>query len=99
MQIDVRQQDGDAFIRAAGALDLSTAGELYRRLGEMRDDGVRSIRVDVSAVDFVDSPGLAVLLRWHDEAADRGDRFAIEGARGLVKRVLRETGTSRMLEA
>ena len=99
MQLDVRQQEDDAFIRAAGALDLSTAGALYRRLEEIRDQGARSIRVDVSAVDFVDSPGLAVLLRWHDEAVDRGERFSIEGARGLVKRVLRETGTARMLGA
>jgi len=99
MELEIRRDQDDASVHARGALDLSTSGHLQRALDDLRDAGARSIRLDLSGLDFVDSPGLSTLLRWHSEAIDRGDDFTIHGARGLVKRVLRETGTDRVLEA
>ena len=100
MELDIRHaEDTAADVRATGALDLSTAAKLYAALDELRDSGTRSIRLDVSAIDFVDSPGLATLLRFQDEARGRGQHFSVHGARGLVRRVLRETGTAELLEA
>jgi anti-anti-sigma factor len=99
MELEIRRDDANASVHVTGALDLATSGELHRALSALRDDGARRIRLDVSALDFVDSPGLSVLLRWQDEARSRGEEFTVHGARGLVKRVLRETGTARVLEA
>lgn len=99
MQIEVRQEGERAFIALDGELDVRAAGDVYAALEQARGDGASEIRLDVSRVGFVDSSGLAPLLRWQGEARQRGDTFSVEGARGLVKRVLRETGTHRMLEA
>jgi anti-sigma B factor antagonist len=98
MDLDVRHDATTACVRVTGALDLSTAPELYRALDEIRAGGTRAIRLDVAGVDFVDSSALSVLLRWHNEATERDEHFSVQGARGLVKRVLRETGTAPVLE-
>ena len=99
MQIDVRHEPCRAFIQLEGDLDVTSASAVYAALDEAHQQGATEIRVDVSRVGFVDSAGLSPLLRWLSEARQRGDVFSVEGARGLVKRVLRETGTHRMLEA
>jgi anti-sigma B factor antagonist len=46
----------------AGELDLSTAPDLARVLREALDAG-RDVRLDLSAVDFIDSTGLAAIIQ------------------------------------
>ena len=99
MRIEVRHERECAFLYLEGDLDVNAAADLYASLEEARGGGATQICVDVSRVGFVDSAGLSPLLRWQAEARQRGDGFSVRGARGLVKRVLRETGTHKLLEA
>lgn len=49
-------------VRVTGDLDLSTADRLSSALDAAREDGGTTL-VDLSAVNFIDSAGLRVLLR------------------------------------
>lgn len=53
---------GHAFLSAFGELDLHVAPELQERLGAAIDRGAELVVVDLSAVTFIDSMALGVLL-------------------------------------
>jgi len=102
MELSVVNDPGSAetaVIHVSGDLDLASGSQVYRTLAQLRDEGRTTLRVDVSRCDFVDSAGLSVLLRWQDEARQLGHGFAVTGARGLVRRVLRVSGVEGILGA
>jgi anti-anti-sigma factor len=67
--------------------------QLHRSLEEHYvDDGVRSIRVDLSGLRFLDSNGVATLIALRRESAHRGKDFTIDQPRGQVREKLRVTG-------
>lgn len=51
-------------VSASGDLDMSAAPGLGRVLAGVVHDGARHVVVDLSDVGFVDSSGLAVLIRY-----------------------------------
>ena len=64
MNIDVQEHIvRTATVTLSGRLDALSAPELRARLSELLDDGVHQLMVDLAEVDFVDSAGLAALVR------------------------------------
>jgi anti-anti-sigma factor len=63
-------------IRVAGEIDLASAPELGRAL-EADPGDARYVVVDLSAVGFLDSSVLNVLVRGRGDAADRGIEFRV----------------------
>ena len=57
-------EDGLARIRLGGELDMSTVPRLEQTLHEALAHGDRRLVVDLRALDFMDSTGLALLVRW-----------------------------------
>ena len=77
---------------ATGELDLTTASALEARLLEELAAGP-DVELDVSAVPFVDSSGLRVLVVAAREAAERGVTFTLlEPLPAQMRRVLTVTG-------
>jgi anti-sigma B factor antagonist len=58
-------------IRLAGELDLGTAPQLKQALDAYARTG-QTITIDLREVSFIDSMGLAALVRVRHRAADRG---------------------------
>jgi anti-sigma B factor antagonist len=86
--------DGHAIVTASGQVDLATGPQLAEALAQVDRDGAAAIVVDLSAVDFLDSAGVRVLV----EAARRGNgSLTVRGAQGWVARVLDITGVSEYL--
>ena len=83
-------------IRASGDLDLSTAGPLGSALDAARADGVTTL-VDLSAVNFIDSAGLRVLLRAAEGEDAHPWSWCIVEASSAVWRVAELTGTTARL--
>ena len=89
--------DGVRVIAVRGELDLSTASELQRPLDEAISSGDASVLVDLSECEFIDSTGIALIVRaWQrlDRNADgEGDgRVVICSYNDQVRRVLEITG-------
>lgn len=89
--------DGIRVIAVRGELDLSTAPELEGPLEEAVSAGDASVLIDLSECEFIDSTGIALIVRtWQrlDAAAD-GDgsgRVIICSCNDQVRRVLEITG-------
>lgn len=95
-----QKRDGVGLVRLAGELtgDASTE-DLEEWLEEhFVDDGVRTIRVDVSEVRLVDLEGVAALGLLAAEAVKQDKVFVVEGATGQVQHKLEETGLVRYLQ-
>jgi anti-anti-sigma factor len=96
-----RKQDGVGVVELAGQLtDDARTENLEEWLEEhFVDDGVKTIRVDLSEVTRIDLEGVAALGLLAAESVRRDKGFLIEGATGQVRDKLEETGLLPYLQA
>lgn len=74
MKIEADRSGGSAQLRLEGRLDREGAERLSDTLEDLLQEGVRSLRIDFSAVTYASSAVTRVLARWHQELAVlRGD--------------------------
>jgi len=59
--------------------------------------GDKTIRLDLSQVDYLSSTAIAVFLTWHKKIEARGGRLVLEKARPFVFEVLSVTGVPRLV--
>lgn len=90
-------EDGVRVIAVRGELDLSTAPELEGPLDEAIAAGDASVVVDLSECEFIDSTGIALIVRaWQqlDRTAEGegAGRVVICSYNDQVRRVLQITG-------
>lgn len=82
--------DGTVTVTAAGELDMTSAPELIRVLREaIRAHGPSRVDLDLTAVTFMDSTGLQVLVAAN---TDVGGGLRITGTSPAVHRLLQLTG-------
>ncbi len=96
-----RKQDGEGIVHLEGELtDEASAASLEEWLEEhFVDDGVRTIRVDLSGITRIDLEGAAALGLLAAEAMKKHKVLVAEGATGQVRSKLEETGLLRYLHA
>jgi anti-sigma B factor antagonist len=85
--------DHDCELAFAGELDLHDAPEVERAFDEARSEGARRVLVDLTAVPFVDSTVLGILVA----SAGRFDALVLVVEDVRVLRVLQVTGLDRKL--
>lgn len=81
-------------ISVRGELDLSTAPELEGPLEEALDSGEGSLLIDLSQCEFIDSTGIALIVRaWQRlDSGENGRALVICSQNDQVRRVLEITG-------
>ena len=91
--------DGIRVIAVRGELDLSTAPELEGPLEEAVAAQAKSVLIDLSACEFIDSTGIAMIVRAWQRLDGRGNGNESVGGRVVicsdndqVRRVLEVTG-------
>ncbi|HTN24858.1 MAG TPA: STAS domain-containing protein [Solirubrobacteraceae bacterium] len=87
------QRDGVLHtIRLEGELDLATADELERELLRVEGSDARSIVLDLSALEFIDSTGVRVLFQAGERSRADANRLALLRGPRAVQRVFELTG-------
>ena len=104
---EVKSEELDGGIRAftvRGELDMNTAPEFERKLGEVPIDSGASIMLDLSQCEFIDSTGIALIVRtWQQLDRKAGGEGEGEGRLVLcshnhqVRRLLKITGVDRSI--
>jgi anti-sigma B factor antagonist len=89
--VERTRADGVEFLAVEGEIDIATSPRLIASLSEAMTETERSLVVDLSAVDYMDSTGLALLLNAHRRVLRRGFRFAIVCPRDALLRVFKLT--------
>lgn len=87
-------EDGIRTFTVRGELDMNTAPDLARGLEEALEESGGSIMLDLSACEFIDSTGIALIVRaWQRlEGGGNGRVLAICSDNEQVRRVLEITG-------
>jgi anti-sigma B factor antagonist len=98
LRIETEHVDGCVVIRPGGELDIATAGELREAVIETIGAGHADIVVDLSAVTFIDSSGLGVLVGATKRCHHAGGRLVLTGVDAPgVAAAYRASGLARVV--
>lgn len=90
------QQDGVHVVALRGELDMDGSGELEGTLAQ--PGPAARVCLDLTQLDFIDSTGLAAVIRAHQALAAGGGAMAIAcAATGSVRRTFETTGLTTLL--
>ena len=85
-----------ATARLVGEVDLFTAPRLQERLSSLFDEGVRTLTLDISQLDFIDTTGLAELVVALKRHRAGGGDVVLHCPRPSTARVLEISGLDRV---
>ncbi len=84
-------------VTLAGEMDGSNARDVEDEFFRIEGTSVSLIVLDLGLLEFIDSTGLAVIVRAHRRAQNNGHRFGIKRPRGHVSRLFELCGLDRQL--
>jgi anti-sigma B factor antagonist len=96
--VETRTESGRVVVRVTGELDLSTAEQLAAELRTALTAPPVRLVVDASALTFVDSTGLSVLLVAERQARADGGSLVLRHPSHALLRLLELTGTAAVLK-
>ena len=84
-------------LSVTGELDMHTSPALQERLDTVSAGDTPKVAVDLSAVPFMDSSTLGVLVANLKRIRERGGEMALVGVAGSPQKVLAITGIDRVI--
>jgi anti-sigma B factor antagonist len=97
LEIHETREEGWTSLKLTGDLDLATVPELQRRFESVRARG-SAIQLDLSEIEFIDSSGMAFLIRASQAAKTQGWRLGIHReVAPQVQRVVELTGLAPLI--
>jgi anti-sigma B factor antagonist len=97
LQVSVRSEGPDLWVEAAGEVDISTSPRWEKAISEGVATRPKRIYVDMHLVSFIDSSGLAVLVRSHALAETQNCQLIVRAPSRQVDRVLELAGLNHHL--
>ncbi len=91
-RIDVETTGDRALMTVVGDVDLATASMILNRVERLFREPVTDLVVDFAKVTFLDSSGIAALIKAHTTAEEHDATFTLASASPEVRRILRSTG-------
>jgi anti-anti-sigma factor len=92
LTIGVEVDSDQALLRLEGELDPHTAPLLKREIDRLVAEGAKRVVLDMSALQFIDSSGLRVVISAHRELADDGGQLTLRSPSETARRLLEITG-------
>jgi len=97
-RVEEEQQGTLCLVRVHGEVDLSNAQEVSSAIGNAMGQEARGLVVDLSDITYLDSAGVALLLRLAERLRARRRQLYLVVPRGSpVRRVLDFTGLPRVI--
>ena len=90
IHIERQEAGGQTTLRIIGEVDLTTAPELARPVLTAQQPGTQ-LTLDLSAVEFLDSSGLQIIVDADIRAREQGSLLKLIAGTGEVARVLELT--------
>src|SRR6516164_981645 len=99
MQISARHLDRTTILDVSGDIDLATSPELRKALlRELREMRIPRVVLNLKAVKYVDSSGVASLVEGLKASRDLGSRLILFGLNSAVREVLQLSKLIRVFE-
>lgn len=97
MAIDCRLDQERMELRLTGEIDHHRAGELMRQLETQLDlESPKLVELDLSGVTFMDSSGIALLLKLYRSLGFTGGKLKVVRVPAQPGKVLKAAGLSRL---
>jgi len=97
LEIDTVRGDDDLCLRLSGELDLAFVDRVEEAIRVAEKSTARTIVVDLSELEFLDSAGLAMLLRAHSRSRVDGQTLTfVPSTHDGVTQLMDVTGTSKI---
>lgn len=96
-RLEVGSEGSATLIVVHGELDLASGPELEGELARVREQSPMTLIIDLRRLDFMDSTGLSILVRAHQQAAEDGCEFGLVRGTPQVQRLLELTGVSERM--
>ena len=90
--------DGVATVSVRGEVDVYTAPQLRERLYAVVGDGASRVVLDLSAMTFIDSTGLGVVVGALKRLRESGGDLVLRSPSRSTRKVLEITGLTRIVE-
>jgi anti-sigma B factor antagonist len=81
-----------------GELDIATAPLLRERLDDLLSSGTSAFTVDLSAMTFIDSTGLGVIVGAFKRSREAGGDLVLRSPVGAARKVLEISGLASVIE-
>jgi anti-sigma B factor antagonist len=91
LAVERTSNEGVELLSVEGELDIATAPRLISVMNGAVQEALRSLVVDLSEVDFMDSTGLALLINAHRRLTRRKKGFAVVCPPGPLWKVFEVT--------
>jgi anti-sigma B factor antagonist len=99
MQISIRRVDNATVVDVAGDIDLASSPEVRKALlHEVRDNRRARVVLNLTAVRYIDSSGVASLVEGLKASRDIGSRFILVGLTGPAREVLQLSRLVKVFE-
>lgn len=95
-RVETTATEHEMELRLVGELDIGTAARLRDSLGWATAEGVRSIVVDLSELEFVDSSGLQELVVALKRQRERDGDVVLRAPNPRIRRVLEIVGFDKV---
>ncbi len=92
--LDSGFREGSLVLRAGGAWRVASAADLDHKLQALDPGTARAVRIDLAAVESLDSAGAWLLLRTERELGARGLAVSVENVRPEIEPLLRKVADS-----
>lgn len=96
-RVDVRNENRTALVVVSGELDVASGPMLEQELAKTEASDPQLLILDLRDLEFIDSTGLSILIKAHQQAEASGRRFAVVRGRSQVQRLLGLTGLEERL--
>ncbi|MGO4881870.1 MAG: STAS domain-containing protein [Bryobacteraceae bacterium] len=97
MRLETQIHDGVGILRLQGRFVTGSDAELVSAENALEAAGVANAVVDLSAVPYVDSTGLAFVVDLHKTLANRGGQLFLANANQRVREILEITRIGQII--
>jgi anti-sigma B factor antagonist len=94
----VTRREPDVVVRLRGEVDISNADLLEEAIQQYLGDNPRDLTLECDGLRFIDSTGLSLTVRLHNELAEGGHRLVLTGLAPAVRRPFEATNLTDVLE-
>jgi anti-anti-sigma factor len=98
LNTEIQGSIGHALVVLSGELDASSAAGLYEEFATLTREGVVRVALDLTALEFIDSTGISVIIAEHKRTAASGGGLVILTPHRNARRVFEVTGLMDVLD-
>ena len=99
MNLLYREAAPDTYlVNLSGPLNATRSEDVVRLFGNLSERGIQRVVIDMEAVPFIDSRGLATLIAGYEIFGSDAGTFRLTGVQDQPRLVLELTGFDRVFE-